>query len=262
MILKLNINFKKSLKTVCWVNLSSLKKGWENQKGAFPPFMFGLLMGVTLFSTISIKIAEKQLLDLEGQRETRLQKEREDLVKGLEFSILTETAATYSSDLTLERARAGSSLSSGQTISKDDVQFIERRGDVVFGTAQKKVLIANTDDVLNRSYIENVADGDEMNKLSEKGKDGVSLFDSSAVRYQQVETSMKRRDAMAETIYRYYASQLKFPTPGEYENLAKKLRLTDVWGNSFIYTRTDDDFAVLTFVTPWGEEFDTKLDMR
>lgn len=234
----------------------------NNQQGVFPPFMFGLLLGVGLFSTISLKTAEKQIAELEATRGDRMQAEREDLAKGLEFAIMTETKATYSDDLTLERARQNSALSTGKTLGKQDFQFIERRTDDALGASQKRVLIANTDDTLLQAELEESADARDLANFNNKGRAGVTLFDSSAVRFRQVENNKKTMEVMAESVYRFYAGNLRFPTLDEYELLAERLNLKDSWGDPFLYTRVTDTHGTLEFTTPWGHRQTIDMKLR
>lgn len=251
--MKLNTACKK---LCCWL------KAQNNQAGVFPPFMFGLLLGVGLFSTISLKTAEKQIAELESTRGDRMQAEREDLAKGLEFAIMTETKETYSEDLTLERARQNSALSTGKTLGKQDFQFIERRADDSLGASQKRIIIANSDDVLLQAELEESADARALANLKEQGRAGVTLFDSSAVRFRQVENSKKTMDVMAEAVYRFYAGQLRFPTLDEYHTLAERLNLRDSWGEEFDYTRITDTHSTLTFTTPWGYSQNVNMQLK
>lgn len=228
---------------------------WRNQDGIFPPFMFGLLIGVSLFSAISLKMGEQQLIQLQEARSARSEANREDIARGLEFSMLTETADTYDADLTLERARQYSSQTTGKTLSGSDFQLIERRTDDAYGTSQKRLLIANTDDTLRQIELAETADAKAISSLAERGQNGVTMLNTSAVRFRQVETSRQKQEAMASALYRYFSNQKRFPTPSEYDLLAKQYRLSDAWGAPFIYSRSSDTRAQLIFKTPWGEEY-------
>lgn len=223
-----------------------------NQKGAFPPFMFGLLMGVSVFSMVSAKMAEKQIVTLQDSRADRLKAEQEDIAKGLEFAILTETAETYSDDLSLNRARQHMARSSGKTMGRADAQLVSRRDADAFGASQERILITNTDDVLTQATLNQAADAKDLAANVTGTKGGITLFNSADVRFRQVEKSKKNLDMMGESLYRFYAGQLRFPTLEEYEILAEQLKLRDFWGTPFEYKRIDDAEATLTFTTPWN----------
>lgn len=228
---------------------------WKDQDGIFPPFMFALLMGIGLFSTISLKVGQKQLQEIAQKRAIRAEEEREDLAKSLEFAILTETADSYDDDISLERARRYTNLSGGKTLSGENAQIIARRSEDAFGASQKRLLIANTDDTLRQIELAETADSEAISRLSSKGEGGVSILETSAIRYRQVETSRQSQNSMAEALYRFFSGQKRFPTPNEYDTLVEQYRLRDAWGTPFTYTRTSDSRAQITFVAPWGEEY-------
>lgn len=224
----------------------------NNQQGAFSPFMFGLVFGVGIFSTLVMYWAKQDLLRLEQLQAERAKAEAEDIAKALEFALLTETDATYSNDLSLNRARQFTNLSDGKTRGGEDILLTERLGDSRFEQQHSKVAITASDDIFLRSDIHRQGSADDLARLTPGDNQAVVVFDSEKIRTQQVARSRQNMDTMAEQVYQFYGAQLRFPTAAEFETLSNKLGLRDVWGRPFDYQLLDTDRARLEFVTPWG----------
>lgn len=232
----------------------------RNQQGAFSPFMFGLVFGVGIFSTLVMYWAKQDLLRLEQLQAERAKAEAEDIAKALEFALLTETDATYSDDLSLNRARQYTNYSDGKTRGGEDILLTERLGDSSFEQQHSKVAITASDDIFLRSDMNRKGSADDLARLTPGKDQAVVVFSSEKIRTQQIARSRQNMDTMAEQIYQFYGAQLRFPTASEYDSLNDKLGIRDVWGRPFDYQLIDTDKARLEFVTPWG--YSQTLDLN
>lgn len=233
-----------------------------NQAGAFSPFMFGLLAGIAVFSSMASQWAKKDLLKMELERANRAKYEAQDIAKALEFSILAETAENYDEDLTLERALQHTNKSYGRTRGKQDVLITEREGNESFDRHHERIAITASDDTLLRSTINQIGSADGLSRLDIGDKEAVVILDTEVLRQRQVDTSHKYMEAMAEQIYQFFSGQLRFPTQTEFENLQQQLKITDVWGQEFDYLRKGDFEARLEFTTPWNYTQSVDLNLK
>jgi hypothetical protein len=233
------------------------------QRGGLSPFMFGLLMGMAVFSVYSLQIAKQQLAAQQAKNAARAQAEAADLAKGLEFSILTETEATYSDDYTLARAQSGAALASGQTRGNQDALLTtQRQDDAALGAPNEQVAILNSDDTLLRAQLYQTQSADDVARLQDTKNAPLAVIDTGAIRQRQVLTSVRSMEALAEHVYSFYAGQMRFPTTLEFDTLASKLGLADAWGQPFRYTRQSPDAALLEFTAPWNYTQSLKLSLK
>ncbi len=224
-----------------------------SQHGGLSPFMYGLLLGMSIFSVVSMRWAEKELVAQQQKNAEKARAQAEDIAKGLEFSMLTETGATYSNDISLDRALSQTSSASGKTRGGEEVLLVERdAGSGDFGHRNQRVAITATDDTLFRSQVYRTGSAEELSTMRTSEKLPVVTFDSDAVRDRQVRTSYQNMVALAEHIYGFYAGQMPSPTGTEFDEIASHVNLRDAWGQSFSYTQTSDDKATLQFTTPWN----------
>lgn len=240
-------------------------KGLNNQKGAFSPFMFGMLMGVAVFSAAMNHWAKKEIVDIEKQNIQSERQKAEQIKQAFENALLTENVNSengYSEKMNLERAQQFLSGSTGQTKSGEQAFLSTAIKSGAFKTSNSRILITTTDD-------ENVKD--EIRSLGSDGmadynntESSVVMFDSEEVRKKQIRESKTLLEREISQIYRSYTAYgYKFPTPEQYKtqvNAATGLR--DVWGQPFKYDRKSDKVVVISFTTPWGYTYKKRLDMK
>ena len=215
--------------------------------------MYGLLLGMSIFSVVSMRYAQRELEVQQHKNAEKARAQAEDIARGLEFSILTETGATYSNDIDLDRALSQTAKSSGKTRGGEEVLLVERdAGEGDFGRRNQRVAITASDDTLFRSQVYRSGSADELVAMPRSEKRPVVTFDSDAVRDRQVRTSFQNMEALAEHIYGFYAGQMRFPTGTEFDTIASQVNLRDAWGQAFSYTQSSDDRATLQFTTPWN----------
>lgn len=234
-----------------------------NQKGGFSPFIFGVLIGLSAFSVITAEMAKREMEKAALHRIKTQKEQAEDLARGLENALLTETDATYDADLTVTRARDGSSGSTGVTRSGSSVLVNVQTGENSLGLDHQRILITTTDDTMLRDDVGFIASKEDQSTYSASNKEPVAMFDSESIRKRQVEASREYLEAEAAQVYGFYAANLRFPNEGaEYNSINSMTNYVDVWGNNFTYTFIDSKTATLSFTTPWNYTYTLNLDMN
>lgn len=231
------------------------------QRGGASPFMFGLLMGMTIFSAFSLQWAQRELVASQQRQAEKAKREAEDLVKALEFAAMTETRNTYSDDFDLERARRYTAMSSGKTRGGQDFIVVQQedKDKETFGETSQKVAITASDDTLLRSKVYRTGDAKGVDALS---GDTVATLDTAGVRQRQILTSVKSMENLAEQVYAFYAGNRRFPKSNEFDVMRNQLSFGDAWGGPFAYTYISDDEARLEFTTPWNYTHSLKLTLK
>ncbi|MCP5405448.1 MAG: hypothetical protein H6922_04410 [Pseudomonadaceae bacterium] len=230
------------------------------QRGYLSPFMFGLILGMSVFSVMSQKWAMQELAEVQARKAARAQAQAEDIAGALAFATLTETRGTYSEDYSLERARQYASRSSGKTSGGQDFLVVGRQeNNETFGKRDQRVAVAASDDTLLRAKVYN---SDDRGLAALASSSSVALLDTGAVRARQVQTSNKAMEGMAEQVYAFYAAHMRFPDSGEFDELAQRFPYVDAWGGKFDYTYINDGEARLEFVTPWNYTQSIKLSLQ
>lgn len=223
------------------------------QQGAVSPFMFGLLVGMSVFSVMSAHWAQKELATLQAKQNARAQTNAEDVVKALEFAAMTETRATYSDDFGMERAKSSMALATGKTRGGQEyIVNVQDGGEGAFGAGDKKIAVTASDDTLLRAKVYQTDSAEDVTDFQNKDQTQVATLDTGAIRDRQVRTSLKAMEGLAEQVYAFYAGHMRFPTDGEYAELRAKFPYRDAWGGQFDYTRGSDESATLEFTTPWN----------
>jgi len=232
---------------------TALKAKLKSQKGAFSPFMFGMLMGVSIFSAVVMQWAQQDLLRLQKERLQRQKEQAQSVKTALELAVLTETAATYNEDLDLERALEFLPTSD-KTRGGNKIQITKRSTDEGFGLEGERLIITTSDDEMLRQEVDTLGTAESILEYEGVEDNPVSVVDSTSLRLQQIERSKEYMEQEASQIYMFYASNKphRFPFQNEYNDINATTGLGDVWGNPFNYTRLSDDEATLEFITPWG----------
>ncbi|MFT7144836.1 MAG: hypothetical protein ACI9TY_001824 [Alphaproteobacteria bacterium] len=238
----------------------------NNQKGAFSPFMFGMLMGVAVFSASMNHWAKREIVDIDEANRISNREKAIEIKKALENAMLTENIDSenpYSEDFTMQRAQKFLSGSTGKTRSGDDAVLSTVHDSGSFKTSNKKIMIAVTDDQLVRDDVGGLA-GAEAMKDYNSTEGSVVMFDSESIRLEQIKESKQRLQREVSQIYVSYTTYgYKFPTTDEYKSqINAATGNKDVWGQSFKYDRKSDKLVILSFTTPWGYTYKTKLDMN
>lgn len=234
------------------------------QGGAFSPFMYGLVIGVTIFSAISMQAAKKELERYREKQADAAYRQAQDVAKAMEFSILSEGQDDYSEEYNLQRAKQFSNSAAKTRGEQDFLLAAKRERDSEkFGRQEQKVAIAASDDTLLRSQVYRSGDVAELDKLRVNKKSGVVVFDTSEARDRQIRTSIARQEALAEQVYAFYAAHMKFPTLAEFNELRGKFGLKDVWGQDFEYSVDPDlQSGYLSFTSPWEYVHEVKLSLK
>lgn len=227
--------------------------------------MFGLLMGMTIFSAMSLKWAQQELAEARLRQAESQKRNAQDIASALEFATLTETAETYSDQYDLDRARQYTTRTTGQTRGGQDYLVVARESDESrVGKSTQVVAITGSDDTLRRSEVYRTLDADKLQDIAgeQQTLDPVVAFDTGAIRTRQVMVSQQKMESMGEQIYAFYAANLRMPTRSEYDELAEKLTIRDAWGTPFHYSQLDEDRARLEFTTPWGYTQPLNLNLK
>lgn len=240
----------------------------KNQKGAFSPFMYGLLMGVAILSTLSKYQAQKSLEDAEKRQKEQQHKSAQNVKNAFENAILTENIADgsleFSQEATLDRARAFLTGGTGKTSSGGDYTLNQKEGEEVLGLKNQKVFIGSSDDQFVNEKVSKIGSAEEVSELNINKQTAIAVFDSEAARTKQIEQSTEYLRMEESQIYRYWGSNnYSFPkSQNEYEETINKMTgLKDVWGQTFKYTYITKNKAKLSFTSPWGFEKVITLDM-
>ncbi|MFZ2620122.1 MAG: hypothetical protein WAX89_04545 [Alphaproteobacteria bacterium] len=245
------------------MSTSNSIKPIANQTGMFSPFMFGLMMAVSVFSVLAMQWAKRDLARMEERRAERIRLEAQDMAKAVELSIRSETGRTFSQDFDHARLRQHTTLTQGKTLGKEEFGVTTRDSTVSFDLENQKVAIVATDDPLTRSAINRNANADDLANM-DTGQNSLPIVvvDTNAIRQKQMLDSEQRLNDMAGLIFDFYAAHLKMPTEDQYDELAKVLNATDVWGGPFSYSHLNDDEATLEFTTPWQYTRTIKLNLK
>jgi hypothetical protein len=237
-------------------------QGGQTQRGAFSPLLFGMLLGMGLFSIMSMELAKKELIAYQKVQAERARAQADDLAKAMDFAILTEDKHSYSDEYSLQRARAYSNTAAKTRGNQDFLlNARESQNAEQFGQNRVTVAIAATDDTLLRSQVFRSTSARDLQEISSSHP--VALYDTSMARDRQVKDSKARMEILAEQVYAFVAAHGQFPTSDEFEKIASRAELTDVWGQPFTYTAGDDKLSCkLSFTTPWDYTQTLKLDLK
>lgn len=252
------------------------------QKGAFSPFMFGMLAAIGAVSVASQYYARQDLMKSEQERMAREQQQADRLAYGVEMAVMMETAATYNASVTAAGSLAQRVLQAseglGITASGSNV-VISSFGSTVQGSlTNEQVVIAASDDLFMQQEVSAISSVTDVNAMGMRQNSGVAVADTTAVRRRQLDMCRERREMLASAIYNFFATDAVFrmPTLAEYNTLATQYGLnTDFWGCTFLYYRGDEagytgpscttdctGVAQVGFRAPWGATYFQTLDLR
>lgn len=229
--------------------------------------MMGLLLGMSLFSVMSLQWARQELISQQEKNAAHDKAMAEDVAKAIEFSILAESSTGYQSDVTLDRALQYATVTTGKTRGGEDILVVARNdGFDSFGAESDQVAITASDDTLFRAQLYRSLSADELKTIEDSRKQGsarnLATLDTSAVRERQMRTSMKNMEELAAHLYSFYAGHMRFPSEMEFQEIQSGLGLTDVWGHRFNYTINSDDRALLQMTTPWNFTRSLNLSLK
>lgn len=278
-------------------NIKGLKqqlKSLRNQRGAFSPFMFGMLAGLAVFSGALRSQYLNELGTLESQRNTRLINEAKELESSVKNFLRSQTSSTFNSTITVANiqellATDGATTDSGQAyqikIIPYTISYINNATAAVTRDAQI-FLMTSSDDSLLRTQVDNTTTRTDAFTLAKEPH--VVVVDTESVRQEQVALSKKRLEGMASLLYDYYTRGFfsgttrlhTFPRDAtEYNAMVATYNLTneakDSWGQNLTYTvnasgNTTDletseaisESAVISFVTPWSERYPLTVSVQ
>jgi hypothetical protein len=227
---------------------------WAGQGGGFSPFLFGLIMGMSVFSALSMQWAKQELAAYQQQQIKQAKEGAQDVAKGMDFAILTETTQTYSDRYDLERARQYAGTDA-RTRGEQDYMVTTRQDEnrEAYGEKASTIAITASDDTLLRSQMYRSGDAEEILRTKTGAGQAVAVYDTSVARDRQVRTSNERMELVAEQVYAFYAAKMRFPTESEFTSLLSTFNIRDAWGRDFNYTVTPDrEKGTLSFTTPWN----------
>lgn len=252
-----------------------MKKGFwhkliRGQHGGISPFMFGLLLGVSIFS---IAVQKRADIEMDEMRKKQLERQEiglDNMRKAIELSVMTEGASkhntysavpgksvassmVYSSQKTLATAPTGSP--SVTATSGDQNQY-------------SRIVISSTADAYVQDSIADLK-GDTFSALgstSLQERSDTAVIDTTSLRNQQVAISYQNMEALAGLVYNWWSTPgngFQFPSSATYNaEIISIAPYRDFWGNSFVYTRIDQNRASLAFTPPWGgDAYVISLDM-
>lgn len=220
--------------------------------------MFGILAGISIFSaSVRIQVAQ-ELARIEQAQRDRTREDAQSLAKAVETAIMTETSATYSNTIDLNRLRAVSTEATGLTVGGQNAVV----SNIVSGTSSR-VMIGTTDDTLVRNAITGIATQDGMSTSNLNQRDDVMTVDTAGLRNEQLMRSKATMEAEASILYQRWSQVRDFPAnQASYLATINNLSgLRDFWGQNFTYTRTDANNCTLSFTAPWGQTVTINLTM-
>lgn len=235
--------------------------------------MFGMLMGVGILSAVTQQWAQKYAEDLEAQRIEQAKQSAGEIKLALENAILLEDNASYNADVTtlgnLDDRVLQQASTVGKTRGGSNYQISEVNSTTEFGLQNKRIVVAATDDLYVKSDVAGLVDVSSITAYNPTDNAGVEVFDTSDPRRKQVDKSYEYLLQAADSVYNFYAGNLRFPTIAEYATIENLTKLQDVWGNSFTYQRGDDYGASegdqvgrIQMQTPWGYTRTIPMDMN
>lgn len=249
-----------------------MKKGFwhrllRGQQGGVSPFMFGLLLGVSVFSYSMQKRAHIEAEEFRKQQLSRQEQEVDQMRRAVELSIMTESsAAQYQAAPNLQRLGAASSYAGSQTRGgQDALVYSAQSGDQ---NQYSRIIVSRSDDGFTRDAVENMksATFSAMGSSALQDRADTAVIDTTAFRNQQVDTSYRNMESLAAVIYTWWATpgnNFRFPQELTYtDEILPMAPYRDFWGRNFEYTFINDNRATLSFTPPWGgDAFVITLDM-
>lgn len=210
--------------------------------------MFGILAGMALFSASIRGHLQSELQRAEEAKIERTRQETRALARAVESAIMTETSATYSADVTVDRIMPYVDGTTGRTAGGSAAQI-----NTFQAGPMGRVMVGLTDDAYVRNEVATGA-GD-LTESPLAARSDVAIVDIAALRTQQMDLSLKNLDQEAGLLYYFWNRQNRFPaSQAEYKaQINARSGLRDFWGRDFTYTAVDANNGGLAFTTPWGE---------
>lgn len=277
-----------------------LKQKIRQQKGAFSPFMFGMLAGLAIFSGVLRSEYINELGSLESLRQQRLEREAKAMADAVENYLRSEITTSYDytgvdvNDVQQLLSTSGATTDAGQVFAINiidyDINFTDvTSGSPMPGTRQSQVfLMSPADSSMIRNQIAAVTTKEDALDLAATNKIIVAV-DTESVRQEQVAASKERLEQIAALLYDYYTRGFVNATSGRLHSFPRSsLEFTlmlsqfslqqiakDYWGRTFTYkvdstgNFTDtasgtilSQRAVISFLTPWGELYPITLSVQ
>jgi len=221
--------------------------------------MYGMLIGVAVFSTAVSHWAKQDMLKMEEQRIKTEKSHAQDIRNALESAILVENVndVSYSEVYDLGRAQGFLSRSTGRTRTGADVQLTGQDSTTEFGRQNRRIAITASDDTFLRDEVSALGDADALSSYSAQKDQSLEVFDTSKVRTRQIKQSEQILNMEASQLYRY-AMENNYTFPPDqatYEASINNItNFKDVWGADFTYvpSSANPTSATIYFVTPWG----------
>lgn len=236
------------------------KKWIAGQGGGVSPFMFGLLLGVSIFSLSVQKRAQIEMDEMREKQLERQETEASSLRKAVELSVMTERSAskmaTYQATPDADRIRARASVATGKTRATQDMVMVS--GESGDNNEHSRILITTTDDTFVRDSISNTKSHtyDTIGSNTMQQRADTMVVDTKALRNEQIAISYKNMEAQAALVYNWWSAPgngFVFPDSAQYSaEIMPISTYKDFWGNDFIYSRTSAQVATLSFTPPWG----------
>lgn len=222
--------------------------------------MFGLLLGVSIFS---VSVQKRAQIEMEQMRENQLSRQEAEvssLRKAVELAVMTENSAsktaTYQATPDAARIRERASLSTGKTRATEDTVMVS--GTTGTYGERSRILITTTDDEYARDNIQ-FTKGHTYSSIGQntmQQRADTTVVDTTALRNEQIAISYKNMEAQAALVYNWWSAPgngFVFPTSGQYSaEIMPISAYKDFWGSDFTYSRTSAQIATLSFTPPWG----------
>lgn len=235
----------------------------NNQKGGMSPFMFGMLISVTVLSGLAQYWSQEELKRIENQKQNRISEKAEDIKKAIENKILTENTngkETYQTFFSIDTLKGNLTSSTGKTRSGKDIHIASEKRTGKYGETGSRIRISASDDAFKTQKLEENA----TDALNLSGTDTtIEVVDTSTIREKQVKQSKEYLEMESSQIFRYYASHnFAFPSESAYKELNTQTHFKDAWGKPFTYRKVNHKKAIIGFTTPWGYRFTKTLSME
>jgi len=226
------------------------------------PFITGLILGMTIFSALSLQWAKAELANIQARKQMQDRAQAQELARALEFSVLTENGGRDQTNYSLEQATPYAAAAAKTRGGQEVLVNLQTRQDTnqantLYNIEATQVAITASDDRLLRRAVVRKDDA-----LPATGSP-TAVANIKAMRERQVLTTTRRMDALAEQLYTYYAAKMRFPDEAAYAALLGRLNLNNAWGEPFAYqVSPDGQSAKLRFTTPWNYTQELPLRLK
>lgn len=218
-------------------------------KGNVTPYMLGLVLGITVFSTVT---ANQARLQNEYYKSSYIEEKKKYISKmanSMSSYILTEEL-TSDSSISIQKLEKYfyTNIFSSNNISPELKQGGQLDG-------EKISTISNESNEYNKNKVTSVSD---VNSLKQDySNESTRVFNEKTVRDLQIKKSYENMKKQAEYFYNLISLSIEKKWPCTFISTKK-----DAWGRDFNFNRLDDFNAEISFNLPWDTSIKKALSIK